>query len=290
MWSVLLATEGNGPVEPKTIPFGLQIAESVGQAVGTVAVIIALVAFIWQVREYRKDRDARDTQAIEDRERHDAQIAALRQAEDERLAAQARWVVPSIFRGIGFNPRLWNLRIDNHSASGISNLKVEVIINDASGNEVPHGYRLANMQSIGESMADFFMPEFSKAIDSLQERFGQLVQYIKDQSLTLAENPEQIAAITAQFNSTMPQLTVTPELEAQLRSQVNQAIHLNFSTDWEPFLYANRFTAMAIETTRPDYTPHLRIRYQDATGYTWERTDTTTPRRLTEAELQKLND
>jgi hypothetical protein len=87
-------------MEPRTVPYGLQIAEAIGQAVGTLAVIIALAAFAWQPYQYRQDRKARDDQAIEDRNRHEAQIAALRQAEDDRLAAQAPAGQPNSIRRV----------------------------------------------------------------------------------------------------------------------------------------------------------------------------------------------
>lgn len=288
---MLATAEGNSvEVNQDPVPDWLQNAEAVGQALGTLAVIIALAAFIWQWRQALKDRDARDAQAIEDRNRHEAQIAALRQAEDERLAAQARWVVPSVNRGTAFNPQIWNLRIDNQSIGAISNLHVDVIIKDANGNEVPHGYRLANIESIGDTMSAIILPEFSRALDGLQARYSELITSIRDGATTLGQTPEQSAAIVEEFNRNIPPLEVSPEIAADLRSQVNQAVHMQFSSDWAKLLYANQFTALAIETTRADYTPHLRVRYQDAAGYTWERTDTTTPRRLTEEELQGLND
>lgn len=284
---MLATAEGNSvEVNPDPVPDWLQNAEAVGQALGTLAVIIALAAFIWQWRQARKDRDARDAQAIEDRNRHEAQIAALRQAEDERLAAQARWVVLQVIRGTVFNPQIWNLRIDNQSMSPVSNLHVDVIIMDANGNEVPHGYRLANIESIGDTMSAIILPEFSRALDGLQGRYAELVSSFRDGAASLGRTPEESAAIVEEFNRNIPPLEVSPEIAASLRSQVNQAVYMQFSTNWAQFLYANQFTALAIETTRADYIPHLRIRYQDAAGYTWERTDTTTPRRLTEQELQ----
>lgn len=39
---------------------------------------------------------------------------------------------------------------------------------------------------------------------------------------------------------------------------------------------------MAVETTRPEYTPHVGMRFQDASNYIWERTDTEGPKRILE--------
>lgn len=269
-------------MESNPVPDWLQIAEAVGQAVGTLAVLIALAALWWQFRKDRGDRDAREAQVIEDAKRHDAQIAALRQAEDDRLAAQARWVIPAAYRGNAFSPTLWNLRIDNGSIGAISNLKVTIIIKDANGNVVPHGYRLANVESVGQAMAGFFLPEFSRAIDGLKEKYGELVEYIRTNALSLEQNPEQLAALTEQFNQSVPEMTVTPEMADQIRAQITQAVQMQFTNDWEPILYAGRFQAMAIETTHADYTAHLHVRYEDSNHYLWERTDTDAPRRISE--------
>ncbi len=100
------------------VPGWLQIVQSTATTVG---VLLALYVAVW--REPRKARDDRKNRAIQgdaERERHDAQIAALRQAEDERLAAQARRIVPAIFRGNVFSNTLWNVRIDNASTDTVS--------------------------------------------------------------------------------------------------------------------------------------------------------------------------
>jgi hypothetical protein len=291
MWNMSLGDGGSFAIAMATnpVPDWLQIAEAVGQAVGTLAVLVALATLWWQFRKDRGDRDARDAQVIAEGQRHDAQIAALRQAEDDRLAAQARSIVPGIYRGSAFNDRIWNLRIDNWSTGPISNLDVAILIEDANGNAVADGYRLANRESIGQAMADLFLPEFTQALDQMRTHFDAFVEHMRTNAASLAENPEQMAAVTEQFNANAPELELSPEMAASLRAQVNQAIHLQFSDEFENILYANRFTAMAIETVRSDYIPHLRIRYQDNAGYTWERTDTAGPKRVSATETQNAN-
>ncbi|MGB0971074.1 MAG: hypothetical protein ACPGVG_08950 [Mycobacterium sp.] len=274
--------DSGGALELSPVPDWLQVVEAIGQGFGVPAVIVALIALVWQLHKDRADRDERDKQNVEDRNRHEAQIAALRQAEDDRLAAQARLIIPGTYRGYAFSSTLWNLRIDNASMGAISGLQVTVIIKDADGNDVPHGYRLANTASVGQAMAAFILPEFSHALDGMQTRFNQFIAYIRDNVATLAENPEQMAAIQEQFTASISPFAMTSEVEANIKAQINQAIQMQFTNDWDPILYASRFLAMAIETTRADYTPHLHIRYQDSAGYVWERTDTEGPRRISQ--------
>ncbi len=269
-------------LEPNpVVPAWLQIAAAASQVLSTFGVLVALATLMWQLRKDRTDRDVRDAQAIEDRRRHEAQIATLRQAEDDRLAAQARLIIPAAYRGNMFSPTLWNLRIDNWSMGAVSELGVAVIIKDAQGNAVPHGYRLANKESVGQAMAAMILPEMSRTLDGMEARYSQLVAHIRENAATLTENPEQLAALEAQFDANVPPL-VSPEIAAGIKDQIDQAVQLQFTDDWSPILYAARFQAMAIETTNAEYVPHIRITYQDLAGYRWERTDTEGPKRVSQ--------
>ncbi len=79
------------------IPAWLQITTSISTTVG---VLIALYVAVWrEPRKARRERDDRDAQATEDRDRYNDQMAALQRAEDDRIAAQARKIVPEIASG-----------------------------------------------------------------------------------------------------------------------------------------------------------------------------------------------
>ncbi|MGZ6780428.1 MAG: hypothetical protein ACXVGO_15720 [Mycobacterium sp.] len=79
---------GSGPVPP-----WLQFASAAGQAVAGLTIFGAVVTFVVQWFRRREDHRESARQAIVERERFEAQLAAFKQAEDDRLAAQARWIV-----------------------------------------------------------------------------------------------------------------------------------------------------------------------------------------------------
>ncbi|AQA04400.1 hypothetical protein BVC93_20465 [Mycobacterium sp. MS1601] len=194
--------------------------------------------------------------------------------------------MPTAFRSSVVSQTLWSLRIDNWSQGAISNLHVEIIIEDSEGKEVPHGYRLADKVAMGKQMGEILIPEIASVFEQMQARYSQFVDYIRLNAMTLAENPEQMAELNAQFNSGIPEFAFTPELGAKLQADLNFRIQAQLTDEWDKFLYPNRFLAMAIETTRPDYIPHLYIRYEDSNHYAWERTDTTGPKRISDIESQ----
>jgi len=265
------------------IPVWLQITQSTATTVG---VLLALWVAVWrEPRKARDERDSRARQAEAERERHDAQIAALRQAEDERLAAQARRIVPAIFPGKIISNTLWNLRIDNFSTDAVSDIKIDIIIRDRNGNTVPHGYRLANRSSLAEIMVNAFLPEFSRAMNAAEVRFNEFIENMRTAILSLADpnDPQQVAAMNADLNAKVPnvKLELNEQTAAILQAQVRHAVQ-TLNDEWRTILAPGQFTAMAIETTLPEYTPHLQMRFEDSSGYRWERTDTEGPKRIHE--------
>lgn len=269
-----------------SVPDWLQVAAAIATTLGAVGVIAAIATFWFQWFKTRQEREDRRRQAETELQRHEAQIATLRQAEDDRLAAQARRIVPAIFRGNIVSNTLWNLRIDNLSTDVVSEMKIDIIIRDSLGNAVPHGYRLANRETLAEIMANVLMPEFSRAMNSLAMMFDQYIEHMRRGVMSLADpnDPAQIAAIHAEFEGKFEQVKL--ELDAQtgaiLQAQMHHAVQTRLTDDWQTFLAPGQFTAMAIETTSPDYTPHLEIRFEDASGYRWARTDTEGPTRIHE--------
>nr|WP_090276834.1 hypothetical protein [Mycolicibacterium komanii]CRL70342.1 hypothetical protein CPGR_01950 [Mycolicibacterium komanii] len=263
------------------VPAWLQIAEAVGQALGALGVLIALIAFGYQWYQGRDDRDQRAKDAQIDRERHEAQLAAFRQAEDDRLAAQARRVVPQIFSGNVFKPTLWNVRVDNWSPDAISIIKIDIVIVDTNGNDVSHGYRLANRQTLGETMIATIMPEFNAAIDALTARYMEFIEQMRNGALSLIQDSDEMRAINASFEQASAQLGEQIN-SGMMQAQVNHAVQTQLTDEWPSQLGPSRFAAIAIDTTRADYRVHLRIVFEDASGYRWVRTDTEGPKRIHE--------
>ena len=109
----------------------IQAAASVATTIG---VLIAL--YVALIREPRK--------AAEERKRHQAEIDALNRAEAERVAAQARKIVPSCVRTPMFGNAWWTVKIENISNAVATILAVDVAAVDTNGNVVSHGCRQSN--------------------------------------------------------------------------------------------------------------------------------------------------
>jgi hypothetical protein len=100
----------------------------------TVSVFIAL--YVTVVREPRR--------AAEDARRSKARLDALHRVISERIAAQARKVVPSCVRTPMFGDSWWTVRIDNASRAVMTLVSVDVEAIDANGIAIPDGCRQAN--------------------------------------------------------------------------------------------------------------------------------------------------
>jgi hypothetical protein len=108
-------------------PVWLQVTQAVAAVATTFGVLIAL--YIAAIREPRK--------AADDRRHHVAQLNALHRAERERIAAQARKVLPACVRSPMFGETSWTVRIDNASSAVTTILAVDVAAVDADGLDVP---------------------------------------------------------------------------------------------------------------------------------------------------------
>jgi hypothetical protein len=108
--------------------------QAVAAAATTISVFIALYVTVF--REPRR--------AAEEAKRHRTQVDALRRVVRERIAAQARKVVPSCVRTPMFGDSWWTVRIDNASRAVMTVLSVDVEAIDANGIAIPNGCRRAN--------------------------------------------------------------------------------------------------------------------------------------------------
>jgi len=100
----------------------------------TVSVLIAL--YVTVIREPRR--------AAEEARRSTARLDALHRIVRERIAAQARKVVPSCVRTPMFGDSWWAVRIDNASRAVMALISVDVEAIDSNGIAVPDGCRRAN--------------------------------------------------------------------------------------------------------------------------------------------------
>lgn len=214
----------------------------------TVGVLIAL--YVALVREPRK--------AAEERKRHQAEIDALNRAEAERVAAQARKIVPSCVRTPMFGNKWWTVKIENVSNAVATILNVDVAAVDDNGNVVPDGCQQANNT----------IP--------VDEAFGRSVQAALSGSL---EGGLQRSG----YGSMIPPGTagqLANHLAPTAKQVMQEAMIGHFAAEWLTALGPNQSALMAYVTTDSNYKLRITIDYEDEAGYQWRRTDSGQPKRL----------
>jgi hypothetical protein len=185
----------------------LQVVQAVASIATTVGVLIAL--YVAAIREPRK--------AAEERRHHMAQMNALRRAERERVAAQARKVVPYCVRTPMFGDSWWAVRIDNASNALTRLLSVDVKAVDGNGREVPCGCQRANDNSpvdryvhtaLSESSTRL-APSFKQAI-----RDAMTGHFVKQWPGTLPPNQHAVMAYTTRDPDYTLRISIDYEDEA----------------------------------------------------------------------------
>lgn len=232
-------------------PMWLSVIQAVASVSTTVGVLTAL--YVAVRREPKK--------AAEERKRYDAQMDALNRAEAERVAAQARKIVPSCLRTPMFGNTWWTVKIENLSSAAASISAVDVAAVDTNGSVVPSGCRQSNNTMPADQA-------FDRAIrgamsGSLQGAFQQ-----------------------SGIGSMIPQ-GATQHLANQLAPAVKQAMQEamigHFVTEWQRTLGPNQSALMAYTTTDPKLKLRITIDYEDEAGYQWRRTDSSQPVRTEKA-------
>lgn len=223
----------------------IQAAASVATTIG---VLIAL--YVAVVREPRK--------ADEERKRHEAQMNALNRAEMDRVAAQARKVVPSCVRTPIFGNKWWTVKIENVSNAVATILNVDVTTVDASGTVVPGGcQRSNNTMPVDEAFERSIRAALSGSLEGGLQRSG--------------------------YGSMVPPGTANQlanHLAPTVKQAMQEAMVGHFAAEWQTTLGPNQSALMAYTTTDPNYKLHITIDYEDEAGYQWRRTDSGQPERF----------
>lgn len=217
----------------------------------TVGVLIAL--YVAVIREPRK--------AAEERKRHQAEMDALSRAETERVAAQARKVLPSAVRTPMFGNNWWTVRISNTSNAVAVIMDVNVAAIDSQGRVVPNGCQQANNTMPADQA-------FDRAIrgamsGSLRGAFGQ-----------------------SGYGSMIPPGAadhLANRLAPTVKQAMQEAMIGHFVTEWQKTLTPNQSAVMAYTTTDPNFKLRIIIDYEDEAGYQWRRTDSSQPVRTDRA-------
>jgi hypothetical protein len=161
----------------------------------TLSVIIAL--YVTVIREPRR--------AAEDARRSRARLDALHRVVRERIAAQARKVVPSCVRTPLFGDLWWAVRVDNSSRAVMTLLSVDVVAIDANGVAMPDGCRQANNTMPINRAFDRSILALSGSLNELPQQSPAVKQALRDAVVghfstewkrTLAPNQHTVMAYT----------------------------------------------------------------------------------------------
>jgi hypothetical protein len=253
------------------VPDWLQISAATATTLGALGVLAALTTFWWQWRKARDDRSQRDEQFAEDRRRYDAQMAALQRAEDDRIIAQARKIVPATFPAEMFGPNLWTVKVSNTSNGVVTNLDVSVTAVDAGGNEIPNGCRQANDQvSIGDA-------------------FRRLISDALSGAVTGALSTTPMAAFGGRaggMNADQLRSVIDGRLGAGVSERFRDAMLGQLAREWMPTLTPGQFAVMAFQTADSNARLRVVLEFEDEAGYRWRRPDDGQPVQI--EETQKL--
>ena len=249
----------------------MQISAATATTLGALGVLAALTTFWWQWRKARDDRSQRDEQFAEDRRRYDAQMAALQRAEDDRIIAQARKIVPATFPAEMFGPNLWTVKVSNTSNGVVTNLDVSVTAVDAGGNEIPNGCRQANDQvSIGDA-------------------FRRLISDALSGAVTGALSTTPMAAFGGRaggMNADQLRSVIDGRLGAGVSERFRDAMLGQLAREWMPTLTPGQFAVMAFQTADSNARLRVVLEFEDEAGYRWRRPDDGQPVQI--EETQKL--
>lgn len=257
------------------IPAWLEITTSVASTVGVLA---ALYVAVWrEPHKARADREERDRQAIEDRKRYADQMAALQRAEDDRIAAQARKIVPEIASGDRFGENIWLAHIQNASTGVINDLRVVVTAYDDQNMEVADGVRKATGQlDISGAMEKIISDAVSGGMGGLMNS-GPMAGLLRQQQQFgmggIGMGYGQPSAADQMKHAMARQ--ITPQVSAALR----QAMIGQIQSEWPPSLGPGASTSVAYRATRTGLRLHIGIRFEDEAGYVWNRVNTDQPTR-----------
>jgi hypothetical protein len=245
------------------VPLWLQITTSVATTVG---VLIALYVAVWrEPRRARIDREQRAVQLAEDRRRYEAQMAALQRAEDDRIIAQARKIVPAIFPAELFGENMWTVKVSNTSTGVVTNVDVSVTAVDANGNEIPGGCRQANDQVM---IGDAFRRLISDALAGAATG-------------ALGASPLGVFGSRAgRMNADQLRGIIDQRLGPGVSERFRDAMLGQLAHEWMSTLTPGQFAVMAIQTTGRNVRLRVVVEFEDEAGYRWRRPDDGQPIRI----------
>lgn len=252
-------------MEVNSVPVWLQIAGAAGTALGAIFTALGVLGALWAAF-YWEPKKAR-----EDRRRYADQMDTLQRAENDRIAAQARKVVATVFPADMLGEHLWTVKVSNSSNGVITNLNVSVTAVDAEGNEVPGGCHQANREiDIGGAFQRMVSQALSGSVSgALQTQMRNLGPFGQMGGFPQAGvGPNQVGDMIAG--------SLGPEVSAR----VHEALLGQLVSEWMATLTPEQFAVMAFRTTKSGLRLRVELEYEDEAGYRWRRPDNGQPTRV----------
>ena len=187
--------------------------QAIAAVATTISVLIAL--YVTVVRDPRR--------AAEEARRSKARLDALHRVVRERIAAQARKVVPSCVRTPMFGDSWWTVRIDNASRAVMTLVSIDVEAIDANGIAIPDGCRQANNTMPVDQAFDRSILALSGSLKSRFEQSPAVKQALRDAVVghfstewkrTLSPNQHTMMAYTTTNPDHALRVTIVYEDEA----------------------------------------------------------------------------
>lgn len=263
-------------MQPDPVPLWLQYSEALGQAFGAlftlIGVLIALgVAVWWEPRKAREERRERSDQAIEEAKRHREQLAELRRAENDRLAAQARRVTVAIRKADVLVERTWHIGIQNTSTDAITGLRVIVTAHDRSGTAVEGGCQRARPDakgSIVDAAATVIVDAQQTMLARMREQFDDFYRHVAETYGTVGGDAQQLLET---YMSGMGPFLMDDATASALKEQVKQGIALEIGDEWPTHLAPGQSAVVAYQTDQAEYIVAPELYFTDVSGYVWHR-------------------
>jgi hypothetical protein len=250
--------------------------DSNGGSIATaIGVLLALgVAVLWEPKKARDERDERAKQAIEESKRHRGQLAEMRRAENDRLAAQARRIMVMIVKADVLVEHICHVGIQNASTDAISGLRVYVTARDKDGNTVHDGCQQARPEdkgSIANAAATVVVDAQRIMLERMRSQFDEFYAHVAETYGTVGGDARQMLET---YMAGMGPFNLDDASAALLKEQVKQGIALQIGDAWPARLAPGQSAIVAYQTNRADYALETEMYFTDLAGYAWHRTDT----------------
>jgi hypothetical protein len=247
-----------------TVPTWLAVTQSTATTLG---VLIALYIAAWrEPRKARAERAESDRKAQIERDRHDEQMSALLRAENDRIAAQARKVVPTAVPTSVFGKGMWSVKVSNLSNAPITDLGVRVVAIDAQGTAIPDACEQANGKiATGELFSNLLSDAIGAAVGTAVGRANPLAGMLGGMG---GMNGAQMGALAG------------PQIAPRIQPALQEALNGHLADEWMTTLTPDQNAVMAYSVSAEGARLRVEITFTDEAGYRWSRTDNGGPTRL----------